>query len=372
MEINLTTRPALKRSYNASLTLDGKLLLGVTPDDCVEVEIHQPWASAFMCLLDGGKSVLDIVSALKQRGFDVSTNDVLEQLRILDAVGTIEESNEYAQAVRQSILTEHESIRYDRQMLLFQTVLGSYQLAFEAQHKLKKSRVALVGLGGVGSYAFYGLAAMGVGFLRVVEFDKVELTNLSRQILYEDRDIGKSKIEVAKKRGPRINPNCQFEFVETMVSNLDTCVQVLEGVDLAIIAADIPRGKIWPMFNEAAHVTGTPVLYGGSAQTWVVCGPLVIPNKTPCYECCGPEALRGDHPVVEFVRSRYTTALIDPYNATGASLFVLEAVKYLTAFQPCQIIGRTVLMNLGTYESYQVPGQTRDNCNFCGKNLTTT
>lgn len=362
---DLGSRPALKRAYNASMIDENQILVGVTPESAAILEIQEPWMAALLVMLDGSKSVLGLVSALKEQGFSVPAEKILFEIENMVEAGIIEDAKDYESALESGTLSSYESIRYDRQLLLFQAITGNYPTAFSHQKKLRESKVALHGLGGVGSYAFYALAAMGIGYLRVADFDSVELTNLSRQILYEEDDIGKQKIDVAKAKAPKINSTIEYDFQDRMITTLDQVVSFLEGMDFAIVAADVPRDQLRRIYNEASHITGVPYLFAASAHTWVTCGPMIIPGKTPCYECCLPEPLRHDHPIVEFIRSRYTTALIDPYNSMAASLGVLEAVKYLTGFQPSRVEGSTLLLNTETFETHLVPGKRKEGCKFC-------
>jgi molybdopterin-synthase adenylyltransferase len=364
-KVTETSRLSIKKGYGASLQANGSLFIGGASGNSFELDINEAWLVDLISSLDGSRNVMDVGGMLKQRGFNVSTEDLMSYLEALFETGMLEEIEDYDLASRQSILSQEEKIRYDRQMLLFQVTGGSYHEAFGFQDRLKKAKVGLIGIGGVGSYAFYGLAAMGVGTLKACDFDKVELTNLSRQILYTQKDLGRSKIEVAKERGPQINPHTRFEFVEKMLSSVEEISEFIKGLDLVIVAADAPRGKIWPMVNEAALETGTPVLFTGSALNWVTCGPIVVPGQTPCYSCSNPEAVSDDHPVVRFMRDRYTTSLIDPYNAIGASMGVLEAVKFLTGFEKPVTLGSTFIMNLKTYETHLVPAKRNESCRFC-------
>lgn len=157
-----------------------------------------------------------------------------------------------------------------------------------------------------------------------------------------------------------------YDFLNNKISNVEEAINAIQDVEIAIVAADIPRGKIWQIFSEASFATNTPILFLGSAQTWICCGPLIVPGITPCYDCSAPEKVSDEHPVVQFLRDRYTTTLIDPYNSIGASLGVLEAVKYITNFQECKVVGKRLLIDLGTYETFLVSGKINNGCSICG------
>ena len=339
------------------------------PESSIELEINEDWITNLICLLDGKTQVSDIVNSLNKQGHSVELDEVIEVLQSLLDANVLEDADEYEYSLKEENISAHDAARYDRQILLFQSQLGKYKGAFQAQNKIKNTRIGLVGLGGIGSYAFYALAAMGFGFIRAVDFDHIELSNLSRQILYSENDIGKLKVDVANEKSKGINPHITYDFLNHKISNVEDAVKVIQDLDIALIAADIPRGKIWQIFSEASFRTKTPILFLGSAQTWVCCGPLVIPGITPCYDCSAPELVSKDHPVAQFLENRYVTTLIDPYNSIGASLGVLEAVKYLTNFQECRVVGKRLLVDLGSYETFLVGGETKNGCPICDLNL---
>lgn len=365
MEFNLNFKPAIKKSNSASVTQDGTVIIGVVPEYSVEIEIQEEWISDLICLLDGNHSINQIASILAHKGYDIDDKNIIEVLEYLSDSNLLEDSQEYQRCLQSNILSSHEADRYNRQILLFQSLLGKYEFAFDAQQKLKNTRVSLIGLGGIGSYAFYGLSAMGFGFIRGIDFDTVDVSNLSRQILYSEGDVGKFKVDVAKEKAHSINSTIDYEFLNFQINTVEDAIKVFQDVDFIIVAADIPRGKIWQMLSEAAFKTNKPALFLGSAQTWVCCGPLIVPTTTPCYDCSCPELTHTNHPVAEFIKERYTTTLIDPYNAIAASLGLLEAVKYITNIQECRVIGKRLLLDLGTYETFFVSGEKKEGCSIC-------
>lgn len=130
-------------------------------------------------------------------------------------------------------------------------------LGKEALERLSRARVAVAGLGAVGSYAVEGLARSGVGSLRLVDFDKVAASNINRQLYALHSTVGKSKVEVAKARVWDINLSCRVETLQTFVAS-ETLDEVLkEPVDLVIDAIDSFSPKV--ALLEAAWKRGIPV-----------------------------------------------------------------------------------------------------------------
>ena len=124
------------------------------------------------------------------------------------------------------MLTEGEIVRYDRQLKLF---------GEEGQKKLKKARVCVAGLGGLGSVILTYLAMAGVGAIRIVDHGVVEASNLNRQFLYSDNDVGRKKVISAEERLRKLNPDIELEILSKTVDHgnvdalVDECDLIVDG-----------------------------------------------------------------------------------------------------------------------------------------------
>ncbi len=176
-------------------------------------------------------------------------------------------------SVRKAGLSESEYNRFDRQINLFKHVLGNFDNALLANSKLKDAKITIVGLGGCGSYVFYTLSAMGAGHIKSYDFDIVEESNLSRQILYNYSDLGK-KVDVVRDKAPYISPSTQYEFYDEKIDNIEKACRLFERADLVICAADNPRPAFFHFMNEAAFNMGGALLYAASATVNTVVGWL--------------------------------------------------------------------------------------------------
>lgn len=186
------------------------------------------------------------------------------------------------------MLTRNELERYDRQMMI--DGFGE-----EGQERLKKAKLFIAGAGGLGSPACMYLAAAGVGKIRIVDRDKVELGNLNRQILYGYQDVGKKKVDVAGETLRRLNEHVELEPIwETMAE--DNVMHLAGDCDLIIDAMDNFPTRY--LLNKAALARDVPLLHGavygfeGRATT-------IIPSETPCLRCLYPNApLMQTFPVI--------------------------------------------------------------------------
>jgi len=151
------------------------------------------------------------------------------------------------------VLNKKELIRYSRQ-----TVLS--EIGLKGQEKLKKAKVCIVGVGGLGSVSSTQLTAMGVGHIRIIDQDVVDLTNLHRQYLYDTDSLGFPKVEIAQKRLKALNPHVEVEAMPLTVTQ-DSAEAAVKGVDVVVDALDrfAPRYAI----NTACVRNKIPYIYAG-------------------------------------------------------------------------------------------------------------
>ncbi|WP_087037360.1 ThiF family adenylyltransferase [Thermococcus litoralis] len=166
------------------------------------------------------------------------------------------------------MLTEHEIKRQDREIKLY---------GIENQEKLKSAKVAVVGLGGLGCPVAYYLAGAGVGTLLLIDYEKPELSNLDRQILHWEEDVGKnSKVNSAKWKLERFNPTIKVEVFEGKLSE-ENVAEVLEGVDVVVDCLDNFHTRY--VVDKYCQKAKIPLVHGGIKGLY---GEVttIIPEKT--------------------------------------------------------------------------------------------
>jgi DNA-binding Lrp family transcriptional regulator len=127
--------------------------------------------------------------------------------------------------------------RYDRHMLYYD-MIGADKI--KVQDKLKASKVGLIGMGGIGNWVSLGLIGAGLGEIRLIDFDRIELSNLTRQVLFDESDIGSLKIESAKTKLEAKNRDTKISIVEKEIKGEDDIVEIASDLDIIILSADTP------------------------------------------------------------------------------------------------------------------------------------
>ncbi|MFH1124938.1 MAG: HesA/MoeB/ThiF family protein [Pseudomonadota bacterium] len=213
------------------------------------------------------------------------------------------------------MLTPNELSRYSRQIMLREIGEGG-------QERLKRARVFIAGAGGLGSPVSIYLAAAGVGSIRIVDHDTVELSNLNRQILHWDQDIEKKKVESALVKLKNLNPTVHLEALEETITEKNAR-ELVDDFDLIVDAMDnLPTRYL---LNQVALEKNIPFFHGavngfeGRATT-------IIPGKTACLKC----TYRGPIPQEKFPVIGVTPAVIGCIQATEVLKYLLGIGQLLT------------------------------------------
>jgi len=183
------------------------------------------------------------------------------------------------EVVSDAELTSDQLTRYSRHLML-------KEVGMEGQVQLLKSKVLLIGAGGLGCPAALYLAAAGVGTIGIIDSDKVDLTNLQRQILHGLADVGRLKTESAKEAIHRINPDVKVvTFPERLTSQ--NALEIFKDYDVILDGSDNFPTKY--LVNDAAFFKGKPYVYGGVFQFEGQASVFFPTKGGPCLRCLFPE-----------------------------------------------------------------------------------
>jgi len=245
-------------------------------------------------------------------------------------------------------LTSEELQRYSRQVML-------EEIGFEGMEKIRGAKVCIVGAGGIGNPVATQLVAMGVSKVRIVDRDVIEVTNLHRQHLYTDDDIGKVKVEAAAERLRKLNPTVEIEPVPTSVTKF-TADSIVKGFDVVIDALDSIDARY--ALNDACLKHNIPLIYAGAiGVTGTVC--TILPNKSACVKCRFPELKEEEMPACS------TEGVHPSILYVVAGVEVSEAVKIIMGKEP-DLVNTIFLMDLGNLTFDKVKIKRAEECPACG------
>jgi len=195
-----------------------------------------------------------------------------------------------------SDLSEKELDRYSRQVML-------EEIGYQGQLKLKQSKVCVVGVGGLGNPIVTRLTAMGVGKIRIVDRDVIELSNLHRQTMFNEDDVGQVKVETAAKKLRKLNADIVIEELPISINDY-TALEAVDGCDVVVDALDSVNARY--SLNKACIEKKIPFVTGAAVGVTGQCF-TILPNQSACYHCLFPAldedsmptcSIEGVHPSI--------------------------------------------------------------------------
>jgi molybdopterin/thiamine biosynthesis adenylyltransferase len=225
----------------------------------------------------------------------------------------------------------------------------------EGLRHLRRAKVAVFGLGGLGSISATKLTTLGVGTLRLIDHDMVEATNLQRQFLYRETDVGKAKAPIATRRLHPLNPEVIMEPVQEELTP-STADQLVKGMSAVVDGLDrfTPRYAL----NQACVRQHVPYVFAGAVAAT---GNLttIIPGQTPCLECIFGGVDDASQPTAA------TMGVHPTLLGVVANIQVHEALRICLGQTP-QLASRLLYVDLSTLQFDQFPVVRSPVCPVCG------
>ncbi len=245
--------------------------------------------------------------------------------------------------------TDREVNYYSRQIML-------KNMGFDAQRKLKGATVCIVGVGGLGSPVAIQLASMGIGTLRLVDNDIVEMSNLQRQHLYGVDQVGLPKVEAAAQRLRGLNPFIDIEALPMMVTPFNS-EEIIDGSDIVIGSLDTmaPRYSL----NRACQKLGIPLIHG-AALSYNGSVSTILPGKTACLECFQGGIDDEEMPTCA------TVGVHPAILGIVGSLVVAETVRIIIGKEP-NLADKLMFLDLEDYSFETINLRKAENCPVCGE-----
>lgn len=245
----------------------------------------------------------------------------------------------------------------DNQKRLYARHLVLEHLGPEGQEALLRSRVLIIGAGGLGSAASLYLAAAGVGTLGIADGDVVETANLQRQIIHRTSSEGRNKAESAAQALRELNPSLTINVYPRFLTR-ETIRELIRDYDFIVDAVDDMGAKL--MINDACVLEGKPATHAGVIR-WEAQLMTCIPRESPCYRC-----ISGSDPAPGSVPSCREVGVIGAAVGVTGSLQALEAIKYLTGAGDL-LTGHLLTFDALAmqFEKIRLPGRN-PRCPVCG------
>jgi len=275
------TRPRVKPEHVPYRIAGGKIRVGgVSYGVAAEIEDPGGWVWTLLSAMDGTRSMAEIVALVRAAHPRQPARAVDDGLRQLVGSGYVED----AAAPPPPELTKRDLERYDRTMRYFRWLdLTPRVSSWDPQALLRAARVTVLGVGGTGGIAAQALTAAGIGQLRCVDFDTVELSNLCRQVLYTEDDIGQPKVDAALARLGRLNTDIELTGQYLRVESEDDVRPLLDDCDVLLLSADHPpRLRVW--VNRACLAAGRPWVDSGYHGPRIQVS-VYVPGSGACWEC---------------------------------------------------------------------------------------
>lgn len=251
-----------------------------------------------------------------------------------------------------SELSSKEIDRYSRQIML-------EEIGYQGQLKLRSAKICVVGVGGLGNPITTRLVAMGIGKLRIIDRDVIELSNLHRQTMFDESDVGQVKVEIAAKKLKKLNPDVEIESLPISINDY-TAIDAVEGCDVVIDALDSVNARY--ALNKACveknipFVTGAAVGVSGQAFT-------IIPRKSACYFCMFPALDEDSMPTcsIEGVHPSILSII--------GGIEVAEAVKIILGKNP-GLSDKILHVDLENLDFVTTKTFRAEECSVCGTGKT--
>jgi len=250
-------------------------------------------------------------------------------------------------------LLPEEVLRYARHLIM-------PEVGMKGQRKLKAARVLLVGAGGLGSPLGLYLAAAGVGTLGVVDFDVVDVTNLQRQVLYGEKEVGRSKLDAAAERLLNVNPYLRIEPHEVRLTS-ENALQILEPYDIVVDGTDNFPTRY--LVNDSCVLLGKPNVYGSIFRFE---GQVSVfdARRGPCYRC-----LFREPPPPGLVPSCAEGGVLGVLPGIIGSMQALETIKVILG-EGEPLIGRLLLFDALAFRWTQLTVRKDPECVVCSEHAT--
>ena len=358
-------KPRIKLSHQILRTAENNFCFGEAGPNVFIVNNPPEFFADFISLLDGTRTTHEIFSEIMAKYPQLTQQELTELLENLSSTHLLEDAELTSQ-----LLNTEELERYDRQMLYFSLMESDNQPGFAYQEKLKQSHVIIFGMGSWGTWLALNLGLAGIGELTIIDGDTVSLSNLNRQVLFTDQDIGTPKVQAMQTHLKAINPNIKVNAIYQKVNKNDLS-QIITSADLIIIAwtnyGYFKENTLEEQIHQTTIAKKIPIMEIASDPLNVYIGPI-FPNQSDSLTFFDLKTsikqkwLGNNSEVNEFKQASLNDSVFNknrhlnawqyaPSLSTMAGIASSEIIKFLAKYQPCNIIGKRFALDLITLNS---------------------
>lgn len=350
-------RPRLKRTTERMEAPDGDLYL-MRPSAGADVQIEDPDPE--------GRRLLDALDGTLSRG-ELEARFGAEPVG--DLLAQLEELALIEDAADDDLIAAPVMERFDRQIRYFSDITTG-PTPSQCQARLGSARVAVLGVGGLGGWSALSLACCGIGEMVLIDGDEVEVSNLNRQVLYSEADLGRPKVEVAAERLSGFNSAMEVRTIRARMDGEAAIAEAIDGYDVVIDAADWPAHEIEQWVNNACFAAGIPYITMSHFPPIARVGPLYVPGVTGCF-ACQVAGYRRAYPLfdvaIEQRRAKPSpAATLGPACALIGGQIGLDLMHLLTGLAQPSTQGVGHIYDLRTMEVEREPVVPEPGCPVCG------
>jgi bacteriocin biosynthesis cyclodehydratase domain-containing protein len=324
-----------------------------------DIYIYEPSEEdrALLAALDGGQST----SQLEAR-FGVHA--------VQDAIAWMRRDNLIEDAADDAEVPAADLERFDRQLRYFSDMgRPGGPTPSECQSRLREACVVVLGVGGLGGRVAWELAACGVGELRLIDGDRVEMSNLNRQIQYTEADVGLLKAKITAARLRAFNSTIRVMFTARRMESQAQLADFIVGADVVVDAADWPAYEIEAWCNTACFELGVPYIAMAQYPPKIKVGPFFDPETPGCHEC-QRIAWRRSHPhfdmaIDQLAARRSPAATLGPTSGLIGAQVGMDVVHFLTGLTEPASLRAACMYDMRTMEVEREPVVPDPECPVC-------
>ncbi len=309
----------------------------------------------------------------------------MEILKKFTQPHTISEIQAFSQHPKEMVKMFCERLINEKILVLYKEVPDNYKrygrhleyyalhdmCPISAQDKLKDISITLIGAGGIGNWISMNLVGLGIRKIRLVDPDLIEESNLTRQVLFSEKDVGKLKVDVAANQLRQRNKNLMVEAINETVTSTNVS-RLIQDTNFVVLSADRPFFAIQKWLNNECLKLKIPLINVGYAAGDGIMGPLVIPEVSACLAC--NSHVNDDNyyfgnsdPDAELFSNHFISPSFSCLNSLISCMASYEIIKFLLGFGECITINNIVQISPLDFSIKKISCKRNNKCTVCHK-----